>query len=541
MKLRWPLMENPLMVRAFQVGFRPGPGSFRIAIWGLLLAGVLLVSIVYAVNSRSEPGWAQRTGLLLLLLLVFYTAASFFFGGLQRMLISFSSERERGTFDFIHLSTMKAQQVIWGFLAAGQLPGYLLLGLTFPVMLIAAFLGHFSIFHLLAVLLALGCYVVLISLIFLTIGFWTKKIADLRGGYLFVAVMVLFGATMLSRVGPTPWGPCEVVGIFGGYPVVQSLWERGMVGAVLGESAQAFAGKSADFFGITLPLSVLALIFLPPVAVLLVRCLAKSLRYRDRKPISDAEVLFSMVWLHVFFTGVYWGPAVPAGRKLFMLSLVSWVALAWLFARLARPSADIVRQLSLAKGRWAPLLYGREGPCYRLLVILMLELTLAGAAQMYGGGESRPLLAVMFMPLFLPVPVLLQQYLAWSTGGGRGKRYLNRGMAFLLIWLPFLLYWSLPVLKQALQQASIEIPLVPVQWFSGMSPLSLLYSVSGADLHAEYPLLWGIRSLALGFYLLATAGLVFLHTRKLCKFRAEVQGVTPALAESPVATSGEHP
>ena len=145
---------------------------------------------------------------------------------------------------------------------------------------------------------------------------------------------------------------------------------------------------------------------------------------------------------------------------------------------------------------------------------------------------TPPFLAVVFLPLFLPVAVLLQQYFDWS-GFGTGKRYLYRGLMFMVVWFPLLVYGSLPALEEAMKRLPFEVPMVPLQWLSGVSPLSLLLSVAGGDLgHGGYPLLWGIAGTMLLLYMLASAGLVILHVQKLRGFRAEAGAPSVDPAES---------
>ena len=107
---------NPLVLRAFRTGFRSGRGNFRIGIWCLLLLLALAVPalmVLAAAQATGEVDWelaASTTGRAL----IFFFSALLVFGGIQRMLSSISGERERGTFDFLHLSTLPPRAILWG-------------------------------------------------------------------------------------------------------------------------------------------------------------------------------------------------------------------------------------------------------------------------------------------------------------------------------------------------------------------------------------------------------------------------------------------
>ena len=124
------LTENPFLVRAFALGFRSGPSSFRVGWFGMFLALVVGVPLLLWSLGTIDQETVVRIGFYIL---GYFIAAAFVFGGFQRMLISFAQERDRGTLDFIHLSTMPPRHVIWGLLFAGQIPGYIFLMAAFPL------------------------------------------------------------------------------------------------------------------------------------------------------------------------------------------------------------------------------------------------------------------------------------------------------------------------------------------------------------------------------------------------------------------------
>ncbi|MFQ5655567.1 MAG: hypothetical protein ACE5GW_12660, partial [Planctomycetota bacterium] len=215
-----PIQDNPLIVRAFRTGFRRGPNSFRISVWGgglaLLVAAATFPAIVFSgISYESAASW-------LLAGLAVYTVATFVIGGLQRMLMSFLSERERGTFDFIHLSTLRPSSIVLGYLLAGQLLGYLLLCLTIPVMLVSASIADYGLPSIVLLILAIVGYAVMLSMIFLTAGFWSEKISDLKGSALVLLSLLLIALTFLARIPATSWGQAGTLQLFGILPVLNS-------------------------------------------------------------------------------------------------------------------------------------------------------------------------------------------------------------------------------------------------------------------------------------------------------------------------------
>ena len=114
----WNPIENPIVVRAFRIGFRPGPGQYPLGWWGLFLGLAFAVPFLPSLFDV-EDGSGEQVSRWMFVTLSLYLLAVFLFGGFQRMITSFSKERERETFDFIHLSTMPSGSIVFGFLVAG--------------------------------------------------------------------------------------------------------------------------------------------------------------------------------------------------------------------------------------------------------------------------------------------------------------------------------------------------------------------------------------------------------------------------------------
>lgn len=511
--MRW-IGDNPLVVRAFRVGFRPGPGSFRIFIWIIALALIILgVSLYYTFDVRATESSAAGA---LLVCLVLYTVATFVIGGLQRMLVAFSRERERGTFDFLHLSTLSPSSVIWGFLMAGQLPGYVLLFFTLPVQIIAVIVmedvARSAVFHLVCLHGMLAFYVLFLSLIFMLVGFWMKKAADLRGGAPVLAGIAMVMCTTISTafLGGAPSShPVSALAIPGAYHVLKSMWTRMM----------GMPGTTLSFFEWDMPIAIVALIVLTPLGLLTFRCLVRSFRFRDRKPISDWGAAFFVGWTLFVLTGFYWRTPVVEGERIFAFSLAGWIIINWTFTRTTRTLLTVIRRMGLAQGNIRKLIWDPESAPYRLVILLPLLLAVAGLVQGIaapatpGAAENAQAqsgphpIAPFLLPLFLMPMLLLSQFCKMRPKAfGVFVMIIVQGV---IVWVPFVL-WIFIQGRLALEEwekvgvyAACISPMVQVAWATGVWDSSIVQPPAG--------LIYAIQ----GAYFVALLGLVSFHGKIL--------------------------
>lgn len=464
------VLHNPLVMRAFRVGFRPGPTSFRIAPWSLALILIVFGILITAYYARDlGTVWV---GEMLAVFLTFYTAATFVVGGIQRMLVSFSQERERGTFEFIHLSTMSPRSIVLGFLLAGQLPGYLLLGLTLPILFIGAFLADYQLVPLLGMVGMLAFYVLVLSLFFLFLGFWMKKAADLRGASLFFAVLfcVITSLMYYNFFGSGAAG--APVGVLAGFPVIRSMWDRATVDG---------GGMYAQVFGAQLPLELLALVFLTPLMFVFYSSLVRCLRHRERKPFADGVAWFLLLWFQLFLVATLWGVPVAQDRSWFICVLVMMIFNSRVLAAAIRPRHQVIRLLARLKGNVSQALWHAHGPPIRLalgLALGMLGIGFLLRMDPNQAGSPLWLIGVPFLPLLLTFSMGQQLEL---YRGGRQRGVITGVFGLFFVWLPLIVYAFITSGAEVLPRTLGQTGFDALYCYGLLSPLSQVLYGTGVN------------------------------------------------------------
>lgn len=500
---------NPIVLRAFRVGFRSGPHSFRLWLWGLLLAAIL---VGFAAHFLLDPEQAPGSGAplresmwpTLTFALILFTAANLVLGGLQRMLMAFSQERERGTFDFLHLSTLRSSSILTGFLVAGQLPGYMLLLITLPVMGVGTVLGGGSLVHLLLLLALLSGYVLFLSVFFLTLGFWVQRSSDLRSLALILLVVGCFVLTGLSMNQPQSLLPVLAV-----FPVLASQWHRCFEGAGTLEIV---------CFGQPVPVEILAVVLLAPIGVMLYVSLTRCLRQRERPPLTPLASTFVVSWVLVGVTATLWDQTTALATKTIPLVLVAWVLGSWLLAIGTRGAVETIRLLE--RPRALPWGLDGDAPPYLLAGALALIVPVLLALLARQDGQSWPAASWVFSAPIL-AHFLLRQWLAWVAPSR--QRMGTIAFAMLCVWLPLilqllLLWWTDGRLDAHffLQGVASLSPFIALYW--------LLPGAPAASSSLEtWVLVWQ------GLLVVSVMVLVALHARALARMRPAGPAVDDSL------------
>ncbi len=422
------LGENPLLLRAYRVGFRRGTGSFRLRLWGTILALVVAMDFIgeFADGEMDDPLSFWRK---LLRHLLYFNGAVFAFGGLQQVLSFFGRERERGTFEFLHLSTMTPRAIIIGFLLAGNIPGILFLLLTFPGMLVSAQQGGVGIGALLLLLSALIGYVLFFGLFFLHLGFWLRRASDVRGLLILFLLLLLVGSTVTASVAATAAGSTSLMTIgrvLSCVPVLRDLWIRSL----------GFAGTDAPFLGMNLPIALHAALLLAPIGVVQFFSLAGNVRHRERRPLNDLLGLLLVVPIQFYMLAHDWGGAGSFMLQSTLFLAFSWVLITWLVVhRNLRTAVDMVRLGYGAHGRKRGLVFRAQSPPY-LLVGALAASSVAASVLIrisHVGDAGAQWLALLGTPLALILYFLAMQLLEWRGNSTRAWGFWGQA---LLVWLP---------------------------------------------------------------------------------------------------------
>lgn len=513
-KMSWyeRLGYNPLILRAFRTGFRSGRGNFRIGVWGILLIltlGVVALGLFgrYQTTGELEVATAARACVITLL---FYLGAVFVFGGIQRMLVSLSGERERGTWDFLHLSTLQPRAIIWGLMLAGHLPGYLLLVILFPLLLVGGWLGEYHLGYLTLIVVQLVGMTIFASLMFQLLSFWTKRASDLRT---LALLLFLLGVLVTTLIGLYGHFPLQLVGFF---PALLWTYRRAASGGMLE------AGTEFPFFTTPVALEFLVAALLVPIAVLCYRSLSRCLRHRERRPVTAAGATFLLIWLQIFLLGMYW----PYTQGVTMISVAfSWLVVGQLMKASLRSQEALSRYLWMRERH--RLTDPSHAPAYGQLFLLVVVAVAAGLAPHFqpnplGGAWSAILIALPLSLSFL--------FLQWLQLSGRtgGLRQLALVWSLGLVWLP--------LVAGAMTHMYGSDNAI---WVFALSPLGQVIlcdvKIDIAPLTNSH---WALIAALQGVYFLAAVGLVFLNVKAWRAQCAAIAVQEDALAaDEPLAAS----
>lgn len=479
----WDPRENPLVQRAFRVGFRRGPTGFKTGWW---LAGLGLATLgPFAFHAISVSWTMKDTARWMLVGLMLVTGLIFVIGGFQRMLVSFTRERERGTFEFLHLSTLRSSAIVLGFLMAGQLPGYLVLVLVFPVLAVCALYIGFPLVTLLAVVASLVFYVLVLSVFFLFFGHWSKKSAELRGAALVYTALYAFlgfiAAQGLTQSGKLPPGTVEVLL---GFPVVSGLFSHGMAVArssTLTSSPVVPPQYDPSFFGVDVPQWILGVLVLGIPTIVVFLAVSRALRHQDRNPWAEPHAIVLMAWALICLLGVWHGTDIEHGDRVIVLAVVGWIGLRRFTERNTPGRTRTVHALGRNEGSFRRLIRNPDqGPPVRLALAL-LGLWIAASIGLtvlssFDGSEITPLgtgaaplagLVVWSLcPLLFVLPFLslslLRQWLSWRIPSWG---LLVPWISLFAVWVPFVVFLSRETLASM-------VPEVLVRAYAAFSPFS---------------------------------------------------------------------
>ncbi len=435
----WDPRENPIVQRALRTGFRSGPSSFRINWW---ITGLLVVAVGPFFPRLFNPRWDIEDSMTWMFRLVFaLLVLAFLVGGFQRMLSAFSNERERGTFEFLHLSTMRSDGIVAGFLMSGQLPGYFAMVLLAPLLVVSSIVMGYSLPALAVLLGAVVLYVLFVSVLMLYLGYLSKKVAELRSAALIYVVLYFLFASFVFRgfdglgVLPPEWGD-----ILHGFPFLQKLYY--VVTGIEGPNAQLF---QTIFFGWSLPYLFALVLVLGPPTVLLFLTLSRSLRYREGLGWSELHAVLFFGWINFLLLGIWWDSKSSNVVCIQTLLIVTWFCMTQFFRRNANSRGGTVLALGRRDGK-VNFLSADTGACppYRLLLLLFL-VHLLSFVLLWSFGDSvtgfyLPANA-LFAPLLLVLPLLLYcsliQWLAWRVPSWIGG---EKVLSALFIWAPYVVY-----------------------------------------------------------------------------------------------------
>ena len=428
----WSPQENPIVQRAFRTGFRSGPSSFKIGWWvaglALVTLGPLALRIAMPTVGFDDAMSIMFYGLLILLGLVFLI------GGFQRMISSFSKEREQGTFEFLQLSTLRSSQITFGFLLAGQLPGYLAMTLVAPILLIAAYFLEYSYSLLLELMVSFLVLTLTLSVIFLNMGFWTKKASEFRGAAIVYIILYMFlGYVVLNGIMETGLLPGGWRDIILGFPVVLQY-----LVSLDGESVIL----KPLFFGFEFrPSALLALVWLPIAAIFLV-ALNRSLRHRERPPWSSLGASTLYLWISFLFLGMWYRQGVPIELRATGFSLFSYFLLLTILKKCSRTRGETIHDLGRFEGSWRSMLRKQPTSPLRMGWMLSVIYIFSFWGLLLDRGATEPTSAGEFaLPFLLLTAVLATgagyQLLRWRVPSWVGVMAVAN---LIFSWLGFFVY-----------------------------------------------------------------------------------------------------
>ena len=487
----WDPRENPLVQRAFRTGFRSGPGSYRLGWWMVALGAILVIPLAI---QASVPDFEFEESLELMFIgIEILLAMVFVIGGFQRMLTSFSKERERGTFNFLHLSTLRSTGIVLGFLMAGQLPGYLAMVLLVPLLALLAVMTGFNLGILLILLFCLVFYILVLSILFLYLGFWTKKASEFRGAaVVYILLALLFGS--IAREGlvsmgilPAGWGE-----IFLGVPLISELHS-------IGSSEGALPAPSVVWFGMQIPSWCAAVITFVPLAAILFSSLCASLRHRERPSWSLLRSVLFLGWISVVVVGAWEGQLTSLWDRWLMYALLAWIVILRLVTKNCPSRTQTVQDLGRLKGDWRALLRDQHGPPFLRTGVLLAIVLFVSVWIGWGGNPSEGNLSPLQglgvgLAIVLPliVTVLVHQWVTWRTPS---LRILVLWGGMLVIWVPFGVY--------AIAEDNLWIGRDFALYYGGLSPFSQILAAGRSQDSPDQALGQYVYVVQAGYFLIA--------------------------------------
>jgi len=435
----WDPRENPLVQRAMRTGFRSGLSGYRINLW---ITGLVIVTGGPFLPKLFDRGWDLRDSMSWMFALVFILLIlAFLVGGFQRMLSAFSNERERGTFEFLHLSTMRSDGIVAGFLMSGQLPGYFAMVLLAPLLVVSSLILDYSLAALAVLLVAVVLYILFISVLMLYLGYWSKKVAEFRSMALLYVLFYFILASFVYRgfdnlkVLPPDWSD-----ILHGFSFLKTLYL-----GVTGGGGPAVVVFEPVFFGWSVPSVVALVLVLGPPTVFLFLTLTRSLRHREGRGCSETHGLLMFGWINFLLIGIWWESDTPTFVRVQTLLIVAWICIAHFFRRNTITRGGTILALSRREGTINLLSSDTEAcPPYRFgLLLFLVHLTSFMFLLGVGTGASVSDLAsnIFLAPLLFVLPLLLYcsliQWLVWRTPSWKGG---ERVISALFVWVPYFVY-----------------------------------------------------------------------------------------------------
>ncbi len=172
------ILDNPVITKELKGRMRNRQGFITLTVYLLFVS--FFVTTTYLVlytqgSSASEPGYLQTVGKVLFSVVVLLELLMISFIGPALTSGSISSERERQTFDLLHISLLSAPSLVFGKLSSAVVYLLLLIFTAIPVQSLAFFLGGVGMAEMIISTLMLAVTAVFFCSLGLFFSSFTKR------------------------------------------------------------------------------------------------------------------------------------------------------------------------------------------------------------------------------------------------------------------------------------------------------------------------------------------------------------------------------
>ncbi len=189
------LLDNPVITKELKGRMRSRQGFITLTIYLLLIS--FFITMMYLVlysegNTISTPGYLQTVGKALFSTVVLLELLMISFIGPALTSGAISSERERQTFDLLHISLLSAPSLVFGKLSSAVVYLLLLILTAIPVQSLAFFLGGVGVAEMFISTLMLVVTAVFFCSLGLFFSSFTKRTLT--------STVLTYGSNLLSFV-----------------------------------------------------------------------------------------------------------------------------------------------------------------------------------------------------------------------------------------------------------------------------------------------------------------------------------------------------
>lgn len=307
------LLENPELIKFVRTNFRY-PKSISLASV-YLIALLSIYFIQYIVVGKIDAGYFKLiyvTTLGIEFLMSFYIST-------YLVTNAYAQEKEKGTLDFIRMTTIDRKVLAIGkLIGPGIFQSFLIL-ITLPIVILSAVLGDIPLLHFLVV----HFHLVIYTIAFNTLG-------------------LLFA---ISSPKPSSAGAISIAATIG-LPLIFNIFVNGKeenpffnLFNIMGKNAD-YITRSISFFNFSLPSVLLTFFIIAYLVFWFMKAIVRKLDDENNKPITKKQTLAFWTGIQFIMVGIFWSKIEVYGTSLLLIfSIFNFICISLISAVLT-PTFD---------------------------------------------------------------------------------------------------------------------------------------------------------------------------------------------------------